>query len=78
MGQLDDAALNYSSSHELEWQISMCGDVYPVCPARCTAESFSKFKQAVGVLGSSFHSLNIKYAKYVNDSFITGVDLGKE
>ena len=67
----------FSSSSELQWQISMGSLTFPVYPCRSTAETFYILKQSLGILPSSFHALDISYVQYKDTHFIIGVDLEK-
>ena len=67
----------YSSSAELQWQISIGSLTFPVYPCRSTAETFYRLKQSLGILPSSFHALDISYVQYKDTHFIIGVDLEK-
>ena len=64
MGLIADAS-NYSSARDVEWQISIGSQCFPVYPCRSSAESFFRFKQAVGIVRSSLRSLNITYMRYL-------------
>ena len=67
----------YSSSSELQWQISIGSLTFPVYPCRSTAETFYRLKQSLGILPSSFHALDISFVQYKDTHFIIGVDLEK-
>jgi hypothetical protein len=67
----------YSSINELEWHISVGSLTFPVFPCSSTAQSLYRLKQALGITNSSFHAMNLTYAKYVNNTFILGLDLEK-
>jgi hypothetical protein len=55
---------HYSSSSELQWQISIGSLTFPVYPCRSTAETFYRLKQSLGILPSSFHALDISFVQY--------------
>jgi hypothetical protein len=67
----------YSSKHELEWQVSIGSLTFPVYPCTSTAQSLYRLKQSLGIANSSFHAMNLTYAKYTNNTFILGLDLEK-
>jgi hypothetical protein len=67
----------YSSSYELQWQISVGSLTFPVYPCRSTSETFYRLKQSLGILPSSFHALDISYIEYKDTHFIIGVDTEK-
>jgi len=66
-----------TSEHELERQVSIGSQVFPVYPCRSTSESLFRLKQSLGIANSSFHAMNLTYAKYTNNTFILGLDLEK-
>jgi hypothetical protein len=49
----------YSTQYELEWQVSIGSLTFPVYPCRSTAESLYKLKQALGIVNSSFHVMDL-------------------
>ena len=51
--------------------------MFPVYPCRSTSESLFRLKQSLGIANSSFHAMNLTYAKYTNNIFILGLDLEK-
>ena len=51
----------YSSSYELQWQVSVGSLTFPIYPCRSTSGTFYRLKQSVGVLPSSFHALDISF-----------------
>jgi hypothetical protein len=61
MGQDNDNM--YSSTYELQWQVSVGSLTFPVYPCRSTAETFYRLKQSLGILPSSFHALDIKFVE---------------
>jgi hypothetical protein len=67
----------YSSSYELQWQISVGSLTFPVYPCRSTSETFYRLKQSLGILPSSFHALDISFIDYKDTYFIIGVDMEK-
>ena len=75
MGQ--DTLNSYSSSYELQWQISIGSLVFPVYPSRSLSETFYRLKGALGILPSAFHAIDINYLEYRDTHFIIGVDLEK-
>ena len=75
MGQ-DDGNM-YCSRYELQWQVSIGSLTFPIYPCRSTAETFYRLKQALGILRSSFHAIDIKFIEYKDTHFIIGVDLEK-
>ena len=75
MGQ--NSTDDYSSSYELQWQISVGSLTFPVYPCRSTSETFYRLKQSLGILPSSFHALDISFIEYKDTHFIIGVDMEK-
>lgn len=72
-----NASDEYSSSYELQWQISVGSLTFPVYPCRSTSETFYRLKQSLGILPSSFHALDISFIEYKDTHFIIGCDMEK-
>ena len=67
----------YDYNKELQWQLQIGSKNFPEYPCRSLAETFYQLKKALGVHGSSLHSLSITPSQYRNDHFIIGVDTEK-
>jgi hypothetical protein len=68
----------FNNAREVQLQLLIGNKTYPIFPIRSAAEAFAQLKKALGVHGSSFHSLSIdKIQKYCYDHFIVGIDTEK-
>ena len=67
----------YDYGKELQWQLQIGSKMFPEYPCRSMAETFYQLKKALGIHGSSYHSLSISSDQYINDHFIIGVDTEK-
>ena len=67
----------YDYGKELQWQLQIGSKMFPEYPCRSMAETFYQLKKALGIHGSSYHSLSISADQYINDHFIIGVDTEK-
>ena len=67
----------YSSSWDLQWQISVGSLTFPEKPFRSNSETCYRLKLSLGILPSSFHALDISFIEYTGTHFITGVDMEK-
>jgi hypothetical protein len=65
------------STYELQLQISVGPDTYPVYPVRSLSEAFYRLKQTIGILPSIYHAVDINYNQYKDCSFIAGIDFEK-
>jgi hypothetical protein len=70
-------ANKYDYGKELQWQLQIGSKMFPEYPCRSMAETFYQLKKALGIHGSSYHSLSISAEQYINDHFIIGVDTEK-
>jgi hypothetical protein len=70
-------ANKYDYGKELQWQLQIGSKMFPEYPCRSMAETFYQLKKALGIHGSSYHSLSISADQYINDHFIIGVDTEK-
>ena len=70
-----DKADEYSSSWEIQWQISVGSLTFPVYGCRSLSESYYRLKSALGILPSSFHALDISFIEYKDTHFIIGCDM---
>jgi hypothetical protein len=70
-------ANKYDYGKELQWQLQIGSKMFPEYPCRSMAETFYQLKKALGIHGSSYHSLSINAEQYINDHFIIGVDTEK-
>jgi hypothetical protein len=67
----------YDPSAELEWQIQIGSKLYPEYPVRSVSESMYQLLKCLGILNSSFHSIDITGREYWHYKFIIGLDLEK-
>lgn len=67
----------YDSTKELEFQMQIGPKMFPEYPCRSLAQSFYELKKSLGIASSSFHSIAITRAQYMNDHFIIGFDTEK-
>ena len=70
-------AQRYSTRYELEWQVSIGSLCFPVYPCTNSAQSLYRLRQALGIVNSSFHAMDLSYVKYTNNTFLLGLDLEK-
>jgi hypothetical protein len=71
----DEAGLNmYDSDYEMEWQIQCGNRLYPEQSVRSVCESYYQLLKCMGILNSSFHSIDINGEDYRNYKFIIGMD----
>jgi len=67
----------YENLKELQWQLQIGSKMFPEYPCGSIAETFYQLKKALGIAGSSFHSIALTPEQYRNDHFIIGVDTEK-
>ena len=67
----------YDASRELEWQVQIGSRLYPEYSVRSTSESYYQLLKCLGILNSSFHSIDINSKDYRHFKFIIGLDLEK-
>ena len=74
----NEANLNmYNSDYEMEWQIQCGNRLYPEQNVRSVSESYYQLHKCMGILNSSFHSIDINGRDYRSFKFIIGLDLEK-
>ena len=74
----DDTGLDlYTPGYELEWQIQIGSRLYPEYSVRSIAESWYQLQKCLGILNSSFHSIDINHKEYRHFKYIIGLDLEK-
>jgi hypothetical protein len=74
MGQDED---QYGSTYEIQFQVSIGPETFPVYPVRSLSEAFYRLKQTIGILPSIYHSVNINYNQYKDCSFVCAIDFEK-
>jgi len=67
----------YDTSQELEVQIQIGSRLFPEYPIRSVSESFYQLLKCMGILNSSFHSIDINSKNYYTYKYIVGIDLEK-
>jgi len=67
----------YDANRELEWQVQIGSRLYPEYSVRSTSESYYQLLKCLGILNSSFHSIDINSKDYRHFKFIIGLDLEK-
>ena len=68
----------FDKDEEVQIQLLIGNKTFPVFPIRSAAEAYTHLKKALGVHGSSFHSLSIDtIQKYCYDHFIVAFDTEK-
>ena len=68
----------FKPAQEVQIQLLVGNKTFPVFPIRSAAEAYTHLKKALGVHGSSFHSLSIDtIQKYCYDHFIVAFDTEK-
>ena len=72
-----DNTNNYNPDAEFEWQVRIGSRPYPEYSARSNSESYYQLLKCLGILNSSFHSIDIKGKEYHHNKFIIGLDLEK-
>ena len=68
---------SYDPDFEMEWQVQIGSRLYPEYSVRSNSESYFQFFQCLGILSSSFHSIDINGPDYHQLKFIIGLDLEK-
>ena len=76
MNQMN-AEFGYDPNFELEWQVQIGSRLYPEYSVRSTSESYYQLLKCLGILNSSFHSIDITEKSYQQLKFIIGLDLEK-
>jgi len=67
----------YDASREMEWQVQIGSRLYPEYSVRSTSEGYYQLLKCLGILNSSFHSIDINERDYRHYKFIIGLDLEK-
>lgn len=67
----------YRFDREIEFQIQIGSKLMPEYPIRSLAEAFSHLRKALGILSSSFPTLNMTVRKYSHNQFFIGIDTEK-
>lgn len=68
----------FDKDEEVQIQLLVGNKTFPVFPIRSAAEAYTHLKKALGIHGSSFHSLSIDtIQKYCYDHFIVAFDTEK-
>jgi len=65
----------YNPDKELEWQVQIGSRLYPEYSVRSNSESYYQLLKCLGILSSSFHSIDIAGRDYRRLKFIIGLDL---
>lgn len=65
----------YDPDKEIEWQIQIGSKLYPEFCCRSNSEAMYQLLQCLGILSSSFHSIDITGRDYRRLKFIIGLDL---
>ena len=73
LGRLDV----YKHNQEMEWQIQIGSRLYPEMPVTSTSETYYQLLKCLGILNSSFHSIDINSSEYRHYKFLIGLDLEK-
>jgi hypothetical protein len=61
-------------SDDVEYQFSINSEQFPVMPCRSRAESLSQLYKAIGIHGSTTHSIGITDASYQSDQYLIALD----
>jgi len=67
----------YDADRELQWQIQIGSKMFPAMSCRSTSESWYQLQKCLGILNSSFHSIDIDSKEYRHYKYVIGMDLDK-
>jgi hypothetical protein len=73
----DTASGSFQPESEMEWQIQIGSRLFPEYSVRSCSESYYQLLKCMGILNSSFHSIDINNKDYHTYKFIIGLDLEK-
>eukprot|EP00971_Amphidinium_carterae_P265695 5270966-Amphidinium_carterae.1 len=67
----------YDFTQELEIEIQLGSNRYPIYPIRSAAEAYYQLKKTIGIHGSAHHAISISKSEYLNNKFLIGIDFEK-
>ena len=65
------------ASDEVEIQLQIGSKYFPEYPIKSAAEAFYQLRKTLGIVGSSWHAIDIRPLEYTNCKYIVAIDTEK-